>query len=115
MLIQANYGQFQTAVKTSSASFNELLDVSGSSLQATCGHLLIQASYSQFGQFSTQRSNRLSNYPLLHANYGTAAAGRCNGHYLCWSVRSLGFHSVIRMLTQGVGFCGSRLVLIEME
>ena len=42
------------------------------------------------------------------------AAGRCNGHYLCWSVRSLGFHSVIRMLTQGIGFCGSRLVLIEL-
>ena len=43
----------------------------------------------------------------------TVAGGRCNEHYLCWSVRPLGFHSVIRMLTQRVGFCGSGLVLTE--
>ena len=35
------------------------------------------------------------------------------GIIFCWSVRSLDFHSVIRMLTQGIGFCGSRLVLIK--
>ena len=29
-------------------------------------------------------------------------AGRCNGHYFCWSVRPLGFHSVIRVLTHGL-------------
>ena len=45
---------------SSSASFNELLDFSGSTLQATYGHLLIQASYSQSDQFSKQRSDRLS-------------------------------------------------------
>ena len=55
--------KFPTAVKTSSASFNELLDFSGSCLQATYGYLLdnVQASYSQSGElFSKQRSDRLS-------------------------------------------------------
>ena len=72
--VQASYRRFQIAVKTSSASFNKLLDFSGSTLQASYGHLLIQASYSQFDQLSKQRSNRLSNYQLFHANYGPVYA-----------------------------------------
>ena len=49
---------FPTVVKTDSASFNELLDFAGSSLQAAYGHLLIQASYSQSDQFSIHRSRQ---------------------------------------------------------
>ena len=52
--------KFPTAVKTSLASFNELLDFSGSSLQAAYGYLLVRASHSQSDQlFCKQRSGRL--------------------------------------------------------
>ena len=54
--------KFPTAVKTSSARFNELLDFSGSSLQATYGHLLIQASYRQFDQFSNSSQTDLVSF-----------------------------------------------------
>ena len=49
---------FPIVPKTDSASFNEQVDFSGSSLQATYGHLLIQASYRQFDQFSKQQSRQ---------------------------------------------------------
>ena len=56
---------FLTAVKTSSARFNELLIFSGSSLQATYGHLLVQASYSQTNQYSKQRSGQAQRLPTV--------------------------------------------------
>ena len=74
--------KFPTAVKTSSASFNELLDFSGSSLQATYGHLLIRASYRQFDQFpnrsqeqveqtSTSYPSAVENSRFSTTDYGT--------------------------------------------
>ena len=51
---------FQQWSKRGFARFNELLKFSGSSLQATCGYLLVQASYSQSDQFYKQRSDKLS-------------------------------------------------------
>ena len=44
---------FSTMVKTGFASSNELLNFSGSSLQATYSPLLVQASYSQINRFTT--------------------------------------------------------------
>ena len=49
---------FPTVVNTGSASFNELLNFSGNSLQAIYGYLLVQVSYSQFDQFSKQQSRQ---------------------------------------------------------
>ena len=66
---------------SSSASFNELLDFSGSSLQATCGNLLIQANYSQLNQLSKQRLNRIRKLQRAPRFSGSSLQATC-GHLL---------------------------------
>ena len=56
------------------ASFNEPLDFPESSLQATYGHLLVQASYRQFDRFSKQRFRQAQRFLAISSKHGTVHA-----------------------------------------